>query len=129
MTFTLSCGQQVQQCFVKLLLVYQVLSTHGILLCDKTVQGCILGIKGSLQNKKTGKTTEMFPTSNDPPPPYLSWELCEVGNEVDWNDSPLGEKLGTIWVFKMQVLGIKGTEMDSGVSHLTNVHVRVLIKN
>ena len=38
---------------------------------------------------------------------------------------PLVEKLGTIVYFKKQMLGIKGMEMDSGVSHLTIVHSRV----
>ena len=38
---------------------------------------------GEPSKLKTGKTKETFPTSNDPPAPYLSWVQCEVGNEVD----------------------------------------------
>ena len=49
----------------------------------------------------------MFPTLN------------EVRNEVECNDSPLGEKLGTICLFLNANLFVKGMEMDSGVSHLT----------
>ena len=36
-------------------------------------------LRGAFKLKKTAKTTNSFPSSNDPPP-YLSWELCEVGN-------------------------------------------------
>ena len=39
-------------------------------------------IRGAFKIKINAKTTEMFPTSNDHPP-YLSWELCEVGNEEE----------------------------------------------
>ena len=41
--------------------------------------------------------------------------------------TPPGEKLRTIGYFKKKVLGVKGMKMDSGVSYLTIVHVRVYI--
>ena len=37
----------------------------------------------------------------------------------------IGEKLGIMRFFIKQIVGVKGMEMDSGVSHLTDVHMRV----
>ena len=74
--------------------------------------------KGSLQNKnelaKLGKFS--LPKLGT----MWSWEL----SRMKW-PTPLGKKLGTIGYFKKQILGVKGMEMDSGVSHLTIVHVSV----
>jgi len=49
----------------------------------------------------------------------------KLGTKLNEMTPPLGEKLGTIGYFKKYILGVKGIEMDSGVSHLTIVHVRV----
>ena len=57
-------------------LFHSLIITNETIL-DKNENPCTrLGEPSKL---KTGKTMEMFPTSNDPPP-HLSWELCEVGN-------------------------------------------------
>ena len=40
---------------------------------------------------------------------------------------PLVKNWEQLDILKKQILGVKGMEMDSGVSHLTVMHVRVKI--
>ena len=58
--------------------------------------------KGEPSKLKIAENWEKFPSGDDPPTPYPTWDLFELGNFSKWNDPPLNGtwemlKLGNIF--------------------------------
>ena len=43
---------------------------------------------GEPSKLKSAETWEKFPSGNDPPAPYQTWDFFELGNFLKWNDPP-----------------------------------------
>ena len=51
---------------------------------------------GEPSKLKSAETWEKFPSGDDPPAPYQTWDFFELGNFFKWNDPPYME-LGTFF--------------------------------